>query len=345
MFEIRKRQSGLSIVELMVAMVVGLLLLGGVSSIYFGSNQTHRSTENLARLQENARFAMDFLATDIRQAANKGNCSRDAELKSHLNLSASDSQYKLYDLTTGIRGWDGTNSEISLEKQRPNTDSVLLTHGTLHTGVTASGNTQANSNSIGLTGPSGVKAGQIVVVSDGTACDMFQNTNNESANSIARGATGNNPGNKVPGNSPFSKAYSQTMEINSVRSAVYYIGDADDGPELRRKRYDTTAQGEVESLVSGIQDMQLCYGVDSDDSGDANSFVSASSVGSSNWHKVVAVRVSLLAVSQASNLNSPASELGLLDCDGSIITPKISIPAGSLGRVYSATIAIRNRLP
>ncbi len=68
-----KHQSGLTLVELMVAMVIGLVLTGGVIQIFVANNQTYRVTDNMSRLQENGRFALDILSKTIRLAGFKDN--------------------------------------------------------------------------------------------------------------------------------------------------------------------------------------------------------------------------------------------------------------------------------
>jgi type IV pilus assembly protein PilW len=62
------RQRGLTLVELMIAMTLGLLILLAVSSIYIGSRQTFRMQEDNARLQETGRYALEVLGRSIRQA-------------------------------------------------------------------------------------------------------------------------------------------------------------------------------------------------------------------------------------------------------------------------------------
>lgn len=64
----RQRQTGLSLVELMVALVVGLLLLGGVIEIFVANKQTYRVADASARIQENARFATEILGRYLRIA-------------------------------------------------------------------------------------------------------------------------------------------------------------------------------------------------------------------------------------------------------------------------------------
>ena len=62
------KQAGFSLVEIMIALLIGLFLMGGILQMFSASQQTYRMQSNLARLQENGRFALDFLARDIRTA-------------------------------------------------------------------------------------------------------------------------------------------------------------------------------------------------------------------------------------------------------------------------------------
>ncbi len=62
------RQRGVSLIELMVAVVVGLLLLGGLIQVYLSNKQSYNAQEQLARMQESGRFAMDMITLDLRRA-------------------------------------------------------------------------------------------------------------------------------------------------------------------------------------------------------------------------------------------------------------------------------------
>lgn len=64
----RARHAGFSLTELLVAMVVGLLLLGGLVTLMANSKKNYAVQDYSARLQENARFAMQFLTFDLRMA-------------------------------------------------------------------------------------------------------------------------------------------------------------------------------------------------------------------------------------------------------------------------------------
>lgn len=63
---------GFSLTELLVAMVIGLLLLGGLVTLMVNSKKNYAQQDYSARLQENARFAVDFLSYDIRMAGYYG---------------------------------------------------------------------------------------------------------------------------------------------------------------------------------------------------------------------------------------------------------------------------------
>lgn len=67
---------GFSLVELMVAIVIGLIITIGVVQIFSANRATYQLDEGLARAQENGRFAIEFLAQDIRHAGYLG-CNRD----------------------------------------------------------------------------------------------------------------------------------------------------------------------------------------------------------------------------------------------------------------------------
>lgn len=63
-----KHQQGMTLIEIMIALLIGAFLLGGVLQIFINSKQTYRMQEGLSRMQENGRFAMEFLSRDIRMA-------------------------------------------------------------------------------------------------------------------------------------------------------------------------------------------------------------------------------------------------------------------------------------
>ncbi len=69
-------QTGLTLVELMVALAIGSFLIIGAVQIYNQSRQSFVVNESIARVQETAQFAMDTIESDLRMASNWGRNSR-----------------------------------------------------------------------------------------------------------------------------------------------------------------------------------------------------------------------------------------------------------------------------
>lgn len=65
---LKRVQLGLSIVELLIALALGLLLMTGIIQVFIASRQTYATNEAMGRLQENGRFALDFIARNARNA-------------------------------------------------------------------------------------------------------------------------------------------------------------------------------------------------------------------------------------------------------------------------------------
>ena len=56
-----RRNGGFGVVELMVAMAISLLLLGGVVTLFTSSKTTYERVEHLSRIQETGRFALEAI--------------------------------------------------------------------------------------------------------------------------------------------------------------------------------------------------------------------------------------------------------------------------------------------
>lgn len=84
-------QGGLSMVELLVAMAVGLFLVGGIIQVLVSGKASYRLGEAEVRVHENGRFAIQQLATELRGARSTG-CRSVAldEAQSSMNVVACD---------------------------------------------------------------------------------------------------------------------------------------------------------------------------------------------------------------------------------------------------------------
>jgi len=77
---------GFSLVELMIALLIGLIISIGVVQIFGATRATYQLDESLARAQENGRFALEFLNQDVRHAGYAG-CKRDTSITVFNNLA------------------------------------------------------------------------------------------------------------------------------------------------------------------------------------------------------------------------------------------------------------------
>ena len=94
-----KRVRGVTLVELMIAMVISTIVLLGVATVYSSTKRSYKVQEEMARLQENARYAFNAMSRDIRGAGFIG-CN--PTLNSLLNTTDD----ALFDFQAGVEGWE-----------------------------------------------------------------------------------------------------------------------------------------------------------------------------------------------------------------------------------------------
>ena len=70
-----RSMAGVSLVELMIAMVLGLMILAGLATIFANSSRTREELERTSRQIENGRYAVDLLSEDLRLAGFYGELS------------------------------------------------------------------------------------------------------------------------------------------------------------------------------------------------------------------------------------------------------------------------------
>ena len=71
-----RRQTGMTLIEVMVALAIGSFLIIGAVQIYTQSRQSYIINESIAKVQDTASFAMDAIESDLRLASNWGRMSR-----------------------------------------------------------------------------------------------------------------------------------------------------------------------------------------------------------------------------------------------------------------------------
>ena len=95
---------GFSLIELMVAITIGGILMGGAVSLFITNKETYTVTTDLSRMQESARFALDLIVRDVRMAGFFG-CHDDlANITNSVTTPGVDGE--LWDTASALEGYD-----------------------------------------------------------------------------------------------------------------------------------------------------------------------------------------------------------------------------------------------
>lgn len=330
-------QRGFSLVEIMVAVTLSLVLMAGVMQIYLSSKQSFRMQEALSRVQENGRFALEFLSRDIRMADFWG-CANVTNVTNNLNPAGGTGYIDYGDGGLGATDNDGLNGSDTLTLRGAfGTSLNLLPNG-------AAGYGPLQSSDITTTVDNELSQCDILLVADCSAADVFQLTNanpNGSGQIVHNtGATcgpGNyNPGSCTGGNAHcLSKIYGGDASIYRMQELDYYLAAATQGGQTALFRRQTTSTVQELELVDGIADLQFQYGEDTDDDNTANYYVDADSVVDIN--NVVSVRIWVLSRSYEDNL-TPAPQTYEWE------TGPVTADDNRLYQVFTTTVTLRNRV-
>jgi len=254
-----RRQSGFSLIELMIAMTLGLILTVIIGNVFLGAKEAYRTTADLSRLQENARFAVTYLGRIIRMTSYVSN---------PVNIAATRAA-TFPPLAPAITGTEG-------------------------------GGTVSDSITVRYQG-SGSPA-------DGTVFDC--------------------QGNAIQG-----------IDLAVAR---FHIAPSTDGSGESSLFCDNTgtvgaANADIE-LVTGVENMQILYGEDTDGDGTANRYLDQGTVASMD--NVVSVRLALLL--RTRNPVASGVDTRVYNLLGTNVGP---MNDQRTRRLYTATIALRNRTP
>lgn len=112
----KRVNAGFSVLELMIALLLGLVVVAGIVQLFVGNSRTYEIVTAQARLQENARFAFDFISRSARSAGYFGCAPEDANLAKH--LAGAWNLIPEYNMSQPVGGWesngDGTYSPDDL---------------------------------------------------------------------------------------------------------------------------------------------------------------------------------------------------------------------------------------
>ena len=354
---------GLTLIEIMIALAIGSLLMMGTITLLISNKRIYTEQNDMARVQENARFAVDMLVNDIRMAGYVG-CS-DAIGSVNNTLTAPTNDTTLFTLTNPIEGSENRAAWA------PSTDTWLTGTGTMLTGSDAitlryfapiSTLSLSANMADGATGTdialnctgncsNDLTVGENLAISDCAVADIFDVT-----------AVTDADDDMAHGNATFSKAYDTTAQISRYITNRYYIANGNNDkqgnpiPTLFRYTFaqdrgdvdgDTNTTEFLEqsqALIEGVENMQILYGVDTngDPNAIADTYVNAAGVaGASSWNDVVSVRIGLLlrTIEPNTSLEPDSNTYSVLGTAVYTAAPNDNYRR----RTYTTTVQIRNR--
>ncbi|MBW7473098.1 PilW family protein [Marinobacter sp. M216] len=266
--KLRKTQSGLSLVELMIALALSATLIFGIFTVYLDSSRTSRVGTSLARTQEAARIATDIMTRDMRMVGFQG-CADPDDVT--LNIIANNPPTSDFFETT-LRGWevtdgawaDGTEFDgTTVESGAVVGSDVISVQRGESMAIELSGNMTAANANVQVKGDDVVRFAQndIVMISDCEAADLFRISSKPSSDTWAHA-------NNVNSTNRLSQEYTDSARIMRFSSSVYFVADTGRNDSqgndiLALYRQVNNLDGSLlqpEEIVEGVENLQVEYG-------------------------------------------------------------------------------------
>ncbi|EKE68268.1 PilW family protein [Gallaecimonas xiamenensis] len=279
------KERGFSLIELMVAMTLGLVMAAAISAVFVASKRGVRSTEQVGELQENASFALRLIGEDLRQANHLGPMTG-TPLVVGLNT-------ELSGVVVGSDCLGGGVNNGTLPRDTAPAGSFQMLWG----GIAADGVMGCLSGAVAGTDILQIKrlAGPMATAATWRSDRLYMLANPNRA----RFWPGTTAGQFPP---PINNG-----EYWPYLHHVYYIANETRGsltvPVLKRRFLTIDATGPHmadEALVEGIERFHVMYGIDTDQDAMANFYASADAIADADWigtagQKVVSARLYILA--------------------------------------------------
>ncbi len=290
----RANQAGLGLIELMVAMLLGLLVAGSAVAIFSTNRQAYSATESLGRIQENARVAYELMARDLR-AGGGTPCARNIPLA---NVTSGSNWWQSWGngsvsgfaqgstAPTGAPANMTTKGDAIVALVADDTPLSVVTHNNV------AGTFKLNAK------PSSFNPLDLAVVCDYRQASLFQikaggvDTSN---NIISYSKSGMNCTKdlSMPVKCSSTKngvQYGNNAMVSRLRSVAWYIRDnGKGGTSLYQSQLGTNGVVVDQEIVEGVTGMQVTYLLNG-----GSGYVGAAAVGGgTNWANVVAVRIAL----------------------------------------------------
>lgn len=360
------RQHGLSLIELLVSLVIAGVVMAGVINTVVGSKQNYLFDEQTAYIQENARFAIDTLNRDIREAGYFGGCGiNSTKVANSLDPTANQAPYVA---TTPVIGYEGGVDVIPTPapvNAWNNTDAFILHKSETDNSFIVTGH-NANSANIEVASNHSFQEDDILVMAD-PSCQQIgifavtqtpsnkksqhnQGTGNGNSSNCTKRLGGDFNCSGCPNSGKCTNSYDYSYPPGSSLTIfvghMYYIAASSydpNTPSLYRRALIGSGQLQSEELVSGIEDFQVEYGIDNDanQDGKANIYRSANQINADNaaaannfiaWDRVVAMRIQMVMRSRDLVLQQVQTQtlLGVTNTDR------------RLRQLVSTTVQLRN---
>ena len=271
-------EQGLSLVELMIAMVLALVLSAAVISVFANNRHSFNQDENAQRMQDDARHALRELTFDLSMAGHYGDLLVPGSVTPDGGLTLTSDCGPV-----GAPEWvyqpvePGTGESLSVVAL----DNATAAQAAANFSCINGGEFRAGTDIVSIKRVAGSRsaaltAGRVYLRTNGTVGLLFKEP-------VVAPAV----------NVPAPRAdWEYRPSIYYIRNFAYEAGDGI--PTLCKKVLRGAAPGmTTECLAAGIEDLQVEYGIDTTGDGSANVYMPAPTL--ADLQNVVSARVSLLA--------------------------------------------------
>ncbi|MCL6416185.1 PilW family protein [Aestuariirhabdus sp. Z084] len=353
---------GYSLVELLIAMALGLFLILGVAQIFIGTSNSSRGQTALAEVHESARYALHFLRQDLEIAGDKGCIMGNVGLVNKLNDANNTAtnfwwnfseEVNNWVLMRGIEGFEydaGTNDwdrtpDARITDRLANSD-ILVVRGATGIAIPVKGSAGVNGNLDLHDNIHTLEKDDIVVATyDCLNSAIWQITNDPAGGTSveynACTATANTPcNNSLNTQMELDPAPSNDIypELRKLSTRVYYVREnGSNVPSLYRV---TNTDSAPQELVEGVERLNITYGVNSNNNEweTVKEYLAADEIEANggDWGQVTSARIEMLVRSTMPNSASGRQNLRF---DGQ----NVPFNDGFLRSTFELTVNLRGR--
>ena len=175
-------QTGISLVETLVALALGLTMVSVAFNLYVSNRSVFRQIESMTRLQESASITAALLGNDVRHAAGVL-CRNRAPLTNLLNNSGLTTVNNYVAFANGLKGYESTQTDAIVGTTRLAGDSlsVYSANSGAVARVTASATRSLNTYTFTVDDASNFTAGTVALACDYDRAVLFQVTQSTTA--------------------------------------------------------------------------------------------------------------------------------------------------------------------